>query len=217
VEVNSVRATCRTVDVDKGTVLKLLVDIGTASAGYQDQTICGLTCKRIECDEIWSFCYAKEKNVPGRFGYGDVWTWMALCADCKLVPSWLVAKRDAGSAFHFINDLAGRLASRVQLTTDGYRVHLEAVESTFGSEIDYAMLVKLYGADAPRHLPRRHGSSMIAAGPTFRLGEERTPCHARPCRSRLPSPSAPPPPGPARRPAAGLTSPTGWTRGRASP
>ncbi len=151
VEGNSVRATCRMVDVDKGTVLKLLVDVGAACAEYQDQTLRGLSCKRIQCDEIWSFCYAKEKNVPeekkGRFGYGDVWTWMALCADCKLVPSWLVAKRDAGSAFHFISDLAGRLANRVQLTTDGFRVYLEAVEGAFGSEIDYAMLVKMYGAD----------------------------------------------------------------------
>lgn len=151
VEGNSVRATCRMVDVDKGTVLKLLVDLGAACADYQDQTLRGLTCKRIQCGEIWSFCYAKEKNVPadkkGTFGFGDVWTWMALCGDCELVPAWLVGKRDAGSAFHFINDLAGRLANRVQLTTDGYRVYLEAVESAFGSEIDYAMLVKLYGAD----------------------------------------------------------------------
>jgi IS1 family transposase len=152
VEGNSVRATCRMVDVDKGTVLKLLVDLGAACAEYQDQAIRGLTCKRIQCDEIWSFCYAKEKNVPGdkkgRFGYGDVWTWMALCADCKLVPSWLVGRRDAGYATEFINDLAGRLANRVQLTTDGFRVYLEAVEGAFGSEIDYAMLVKLYGAEA---------------------------------------------------------------------
>jgi IS1 family transposase len=152
VEGNSVRSTCRMLDVDKGTVLKLLMDLGAACAEYQDQTIRGLTCKRIQCDEIWSFCYAKEKNVPadkkGTFGYGDVWTWMALCADCKLVPSWLVAKRDAGSAFHFISDLADRLANRVQLTTDGFKVYLEAVEAGFGSEIDYAMLVKLYGAEA---------------------------------------------------------------------
>lgn len=98
--------------------------------------------------------YAKQKNVPtdktGTFGYGDVWTWTALCADCKLVPSWLVAKRDAGSAFHIIGDLAGRLANRVQLTTDGNRVYLEAVEAGFGSQVDYAMLVKLYGTAALR-------------------------------------------------------------------
>jgi IS1 family transposase len=151
VEGNSVRATCRMLDVDKGTVLKLLVDLGDACAAYQDEALRGLTCKRIQCDEIWSFCYAKEKNVPadkkGSFGYGDMWTWMALCAGCKLIPSWLVAKRDARSAFHFVNDLAGRLAGRVQLTTDGFKVYLEAVEGAFGSEIDYAMLVKLYGAD----------------------------------------------------------------------
>ncbi len=167
VEGNSIRATCRMVDVDKGTVLKLLVDLGTVCAEYQDQAIRGLTCKRIQCDEIWSFCYAKEKNVPadkkGTFGFGDVWTWMALCADCKLVPSWLVAKRDAGSAFHFINDLAGRLAHRVQLTTDGFRVYLEAVEGAFGSEIDYAMLVKMYGADPAADQTRYSPAKCIGA------------------------------------------------------
>jgi IS1 family transposase len=151
VEGNSVRATCRMTDVAKGTVLTLLADLGAACAEYQDQALRGLRCKHIQADEIWSFCHAKEKNVPadkrGTFGYGDVWTWTAMCADCKIVPTWLVAKRDAGSAFHFVNELAARLASRVQLTTDGNRVYLEAVEGAFGSEIDYAMLVKLYGAD----------------------------------------------------------------------
>lgn len=115
-------------------------------------SIRNLTCKRIQCDEIWSFCYSKQKNVPddkrGQFGYGDVWTWTAIDADTKLIPSWLVADRSSKAAIEFINDLAGRLSNKIQLTTDGHRVYLEAVESAFGSEVDYAMLVKLYGASA---------------------------------------------------------------------
>ena len=151
VEGNSLRATSRMCDVAFNTVLKLLPEVGKACADYQDRVFRNLPCKRIQCDEIWSFCYAKAKNVPadkhGQFGYGDTWTWVALCPDTKLVPSWMVGLRDAGSAFAFMHDLAGRLANRVQLTTDGHRVYLEAVESAFGSEIDYAMLVKLYGVD----------------------------------------------------------------------
>jgi IS1 family transposase len=151
VEGNSVRATCRMLDVDKGTVLKLLVDLGGACAEYQDRMLRNLPCKRVQCDEIWQFCYAKQKNVPtdklGSFGYGDVWTWVAMDADTKLIPSWLVGKRDAGCAHALIQDLAGRLAHRVQLTTDGNRVYLQAVEDAFGTEIDYAMLVKVYGPE----------------------------------------------------------------------
>lgn len=150
-EGNSLRATARMCDVAFNTVLKLLPQIGKACAEYQRRVLRGLPCKRIQCDEIWPFCYAKQKNVPaekqGEFGYGDVWTWTALCADTKLVPSWMVGLRDAGTAHAFTEDLAGRLANRVQLTTDGHRVYLEAVESAFGANIDYAMLVKLYGAD----------------------------------------------------------------------
>ena len=142
VEGNSIRATARMCDVAFNTVLKLVPEIGKACAEYQDTVFRNLPCKRIQCDEIWSFCYAKEKNVPnemkGRFGCGDIWTWVAIDADTKLVPSWLVGKRDAGYAFEFINDLAGRLANRVQLTTDGHRPYLTAVEDTFGSDIDYA-------------------------------------------------------------------------------
>ncbi len=151
VEGNSIRATARMCEVAFNTVLKLVPEIGKACAEYQQRVFRNLPCKRIQCDEIWSFCYAKAKNVPadkqGEFGYGDVWTWVALCADTKLVPSWSVGTRGAGTAFEFVHDLAGRLANRVQLTTDGHRVYLEAVESAFGSEIDYAMLVKLYGTD----------------------------------------------------------------------
>lgn len=151
VEGNSIRATVRLTDVAKNTVAKLLVEVADACAEYQHAKLRDLPCRRIQCDEIWSFCYAKAKNVPedkrGQFGYGDVWTWTAICADTKLVPCWMIGGRDAGTAHMFIGDLASRLAHRIQLTTDGHRVYLDAVESAFGSEIDYAMLVKLYGED----------------------------------------------------------------------
>jgi IS1 family transposase len=118
---------------------------------YQDKAMRNLTCKHIQCDEIWQFCYAKDKNVPaekkGIFGYGDVWTWVALDADTKLVPSFRIGTRSGQTAKLFMDDLASRLANRVQLTTDGHRAYLEAVEGAFGNAIDYAMLVKLYGND----------------------------------------------------------------------
>jgi len=149
VEGNSLRATARMTDSAKNTVVKLLVDIGQACAEYQNQTLRNLTCKRLQCDEIWSFCYAKAKNVPdekkGQFGYGDVWTWTAICADSKLVPAWFVGNRDAETGSIFMEDLASRFTHRVQLTTDGHRAYLEAVEGAFGADIDYAMLIKLYG------------------------------------------------------------------------
>lgn len=152
VEGNSIRAAVRMTGIAKNTITKLLTDIGRACAEYQDRTLRNLPCERIQCDEIWAFCYAKQKNVPverqGQFGYGDVWTWTAMCADTKLIPSWLVGSRGSRTAFEFINDLAGRLKNRIQLTTDGHRVYLDAIEGAFGSEIDYAMLVKIYGADS---------------------------------------------------------------------
>jgi IS1 family transposase len=147
--------------VSINTVTKLLVDVGIATADYQDRTLRNLPCKRIQCDEIWAFVYAKEKNVPadkkGKFGYGDVWTWTAIDADTKLVPSFMVGNRDAQSARMFIDDLASRLASRVQLTTDGLKVYLNAVESAFGCEIDYAMLQKIYESsqEETRYSPAR--------------------------------------------------------------
>jgi len=151
VEGNSVRATCRMTGTAKGTVLKLLADLGQACREYQDRVLRELPCKRVQCDEIWSFCYAKGKNVPedlrGQFGYGDVWTWTAICADTKLVPSWCIGSRDAGTAYVFIHDLASRLGERVQLTTDGHKAYLAAIEDAFGADVDYAMLVKLYGGD----------------------------------------------------------------------
>ena len=151
VEGNSVRATVRMTGAAKDTVLKLLANIGRACAEYQKRVLVDLPCTQIQCDEIWSFCYAKDKNVPrekrGEFGFGDVWTWTALCADTKLVPSWMIGGRDAGTAFEFMQDLAKRLRYRVQLTTDGHRAYFNAVDSAFGADVDYAMLVKLYGQD----------------------------------------------------------------------
>jgi IS1 family transposase len=148
VEGNSIRATARICDVAFNTVLKFVPEIGEACLEYQDKVFRNLKCKRIQCDEIWSFCYAKQKNVPkdkrGQFGYGDVWTWVALDADTKIVPTFFVGNRDAQCAKVFIDDLASRLSSRVQLTTDGHRVYLNAVEDAFGGDIDYAMIVKTY-------------------------------------------------------------------------
>lgn len=144
VEGNSLRATARICDVAFNTVLKFVPEIGKACAEYQNKVFRNLTCKRIQCDEIWSFVYAKQKNLPEGKQGGDVWTWVAMDADTKLVPSFLVGNRDYPTARVFIDDLASRLANRVQLTTDGHHAYLEAVESAFGSDIDYAMLIKLY-------------------------------------------------------------------------
>jgi len=148
VEGNSIRATCRMIGAAKNTVVKLLVDAGRACSEYQDKAFRNLNCKRIQCDEIWSFVGSKEKNTSARKkveGNGDVWTWTALDPDSKLVPCWFVGSRDACSAYHFMHDLADRLSNRVQLTTDGHKPYLSAVEDAFGTGIDYAMLVKIYG------------------------------------------------------------------------
>jgi IS1 family transposase len=151
VEGNSLRSTVRMTGVALNTIQKLLAELGAACMEYQDKAMRNLNCKHIQCDEIWQFCYAKDKNVPagkkGIFGYGDVWTWVALDADTKLVPSFMIGTRSGQTAKRFMDDLASRLANRVQLTTDGHRTYLEAVEGAFGANIDYAMLVKLYGGD----------------------------------------------------------------------
>lgn len=159
VEGNSMRATSRMCDVSINTVTKLLVDVGVACAEYQHKTLRNLPCKRIQCDEIWSFCGMKQKNVPPDLkgkGVGDVWTWTAICADTKLVPSFFVGQRDAQSAIMFIQDLAWRMGGRIQLTTDGHKGYLDAVEGAFGHEIDYAMLVKMYGAAHGNYEERRY-------------------------------------------------------------
>jgi hypothetical protein len=132
-------------------VLKLIADAGKACLEYQRAQFRNLTCQRIQCDEIWSFVYAKAKNVPaefqGQFGYGDVWTWTAIDADSKLVPCWHVGTRGAQAAITFMRDVASRLANPVQLTTDGHHAYLYAVDAAFPREIDYAMIVKMYGSD----------------------------------------------------------------------
>jgi IS1 family transposase len=143
--------------VSINTVTKLLVDAGNACAQYQHDALRNLPCRRLQLDEIWSFCYCKQKIVSperaGIFGYGDVWTWTAIDAETKLVPSWLVAARDAGCAKAFVLDLAGRLASRVQLTSDGLKVYLQPVEDAFAGEVNYAMLIKMYGNEGGNSRP----------------------------------------------------------------
>ena len=143
------RSISRVADVSFNTVVKLLTDAGSVCAAYHDATVHNVVAGRVQCDEIWSFCYAKAKNVataknaPG--GAGDVWTWTALDADSKLIVSWLVGGRDAQYANEFMSDVANRLASRVQLTTDGHYAYLDAVERAFGAGVDFATLIKLYG------------------------------------------------------------------------
>ncbi len=149
VEGNSINATCRMLGVGKHTVLRLLEDAGCACAAYHDENVRNLRVKRAQCDEVWSFICGKQKNVTAEQmaeGAGDCWTWTAIDADTKLIISYMLGDRGAGTAQAFMQDVAGRVINRMQLTTDGHRVYADAVENAFGSEIDYAMLVKLYGA-----------------------------------------------------------------------
>ncbi len=149
VEGNSIRATVRMTGAAKNTVIKLLVELGEACSRYQDAVFNDLYCEHVQADEIWSFCHAKAKNVPevhrGEFGYGDVWTFTAIDADTKLVPSWMIGPRDLTTATAFMQDVVARLHGRVQLTTDGLHLYIDAVESSFGSDVDFAQLQKLYG------------------------------------------------------------------------
>lgn len=148
VEGCSIRSTCRMTGVSKATVMKLLAQIGEVCLDYQDEHLRGLTCQRVQCDEIWSFVGAKRKSVQqGARGEGDIWTWTSLDADTKLIISWLVGDRDADAASDFMHDLAGRIVNRTQLTTDGHSVYLQAVIDNFGPLVDYAQLVKMYGDD----------------------------------------------------------------------
>jgi IS1 family transposase len=150
-EGQSIRAITRLTGCSKNTVAKLLVSAGHACAAYQDKTLRNLTCKRVQMDEIWSFIYAKAANVQAAKAApeaaGDVWTWTAIDADSKLIVSWLLGARDMDAALSFVVDLRGRLANRVQLTSDGHRPYLTAVDAVFGEDVDYAMLVKIYGSD----------------------------------------------------------------------
>jgi IS1 family transposase len=151
VEGNSIRATCRMTGAAKNTVTKLLVDIGEAAAEYQDRVLRDLPSKVVEADEIWAYCYSKQKNVPEQFkgtpGYGDVWTFTAICADTKLIPTWLVGERTGDDADVFLRDLADRMDGRIQLSTDGHTMYLSTVGPAFRQQVDYAQIMKIYAAD----------------------------------------------------------------------
>jgi len=164
VEGMSLRAAGRATDTAFNTVAKLFVSAGRACAAYQDEHLRKLQCKRLQLDEVWSFIYAKQRNVPlaksAPPDAGDVWTWVAIDAQTKLVPSWRVGDRSSGTAIAFTDDLASRLANRVQITTDGHKAYLEAIEGSFGADVDYAMLVKIYGS-APDRPETRYSPAQI--------------------------------------------------------
>ena len=152
VEGSSMRSISRTVGVSINTVTKLMVEAGEACAAYHDEAVCGVSARKVQCDEIWAFCYAKEKNVAmakaAPRGAGDVWTWTAIDSDSKMILSYEIGDRSGATAIEFMDDLRSRLANRVQLTTDGHKAYLEAIEGAFGADVDYAQLIKLYG-EAP--------------------------------------------------------------------
>lgn len=152
VEGNSLRAASRITDSSLNTVTKLLVDVGAACFKYQSENLINLPCQRVQVDEIWSFVYAKRDHVRQDMPpyAGDVWTWTAVCADTKIVPAWRIGARDAATARDFMEDLAGRMANRIQLTTDGFAKYPEAVENAFGANVDYGMLVKIYDEEGRR-------------------------------------------------------------------
>jgi IS1 family transposase len=172
VEGNSIRATVRMTGAAKNTITKLLVDLGEACAEYQDGVLVDLPCKVIEADEIWSFCYAKQRNVPeefkGTYGYGDVWTFTALCADTKLVPSWLVGERTSDDAEVFLTDLASRMANRIQLSTDGHVIYEGTVGPSFRHQVDWAQIMKTYRA-GDGGTPERKYSPAVCTGTKTRV------------------------------------------------
>jgi IS1 family transposase len=179
VEGNSLRATARMTGVAVNTVMKLLTDLGVACERFQRQTVVNVRSRRVQCDETWAFVYAKAKNAaPDMVAAGtagDIWTWIALDADSKLIVSWLVGSRDAGYAHAFMNDVAARLATRVQLTTDGHKVYLDAVEGAFGADIDYAQLVKTYG-EAPES-EKRYSPAECTGTQRVRITGSPNPAH----------------------------------------
>lgn len=165
VEGNSLRSTSRIADVSINTVTKLLVDVGRACQKFHDENVVMLNTKKAQVDEVWSFVYAKEKNKPAnKEGVGDAWTWTGIDADSKLVISWFVGHRDADSAYEFLSDLASRLIYKIQLTTDSYRVYINAVADVFGSQVDYAQLMKIYGKAANEAHPERKYSPADCIG-----------------------------------------------------
>jgi hypothetical protein len=171
----SVRATCRLLDCSKDAVLKLIVDAGAVCEAYHDTCVRGVTSKRVQVDEVWSFVHAKAKNVPqekrGEFGFGDVWTWTAIDADSKLMIAFHLGRRDADAAHTSMNDVASRLANRVQLTSDGNHAYLSAVDEAFDRQIDYAMLIKRYGETS---------ESEKRYSPAVCLGADKSPVRGRP-------------------------------------
>ena len=178
VEGNSLRATTRMTGTHRTAIQKLLIDLGKACSIYQDKVFVNLPCTKLQCDEIWAFVGAKAKNASiekKAEGWGDAWTWVALCPQTKLVPSWLVGPRDAGTAYHFMHDLAPRLKHRVQLTTDGLRAYLEAVEDAFGSQIDFAHLVKIYGNQVSPTMPAE-----VRYSPAQSMGTRKTVISGKP-------------------------------------
>ncbi len=185
-EGNSIRATTRLTGASKKAVSKLLVDAGQAAAWYQDRVFRNLSCKRVQVDEIWAFVYAKQKNVPttkaAPDGAGDIWTWTAIDAETKLIPSWYVGGRDAECASLLMNDLASRLGNRVQLTSDGHKSYLEAVEGAFGADVDYAMLVKLYG-NSPESAKGRYSPAECTGAKKEPITGKPDPDHISTCYS----------------------------------
>jgi IS1 family transposase len=169
VEGNSIRAIVRMTGASKNTIVKLLEDAGEAFSAYQDQAFHNLPCKRLQLDEIWAFTYCKQRTVPfakkAPEEAGDIWTWVAIDAETKLIPSWRVGDRSGATAIEFVRDLSKRLTSRVQVTRDGLRSYLEAVEAGFGADVDYAQLVKLYG-EVP-HPAGRNSPAQIQGTKTF--------------------------------------------------
>jgi IS1 family transposase len=174
-EGQSIRAVTRLIGCSKNTVAKLLIEAGHACAAYQDKALRNLPCKRVQMDEIWSFVYAKAANVEkakaAPASAGDIWTWTAICADTKLIVSWLLGSRDMDAALAFTHDLESRLANRVQLTSDGHRPYLQAVDAAFGGDVDYAMLIKHYGS--PPQAETRYS-------PAVCIGAEKKPVSGNP-------------------------------------
>ena len=179
-EGQSIRAVTRLTGASKNTVTKLLIDAGKACSSYHDEHVRGLKSKRIQVDEIWSFTYAKQKNVGAAKAApehaGDTWTWTAIDADTKLIASYLIGGRDGEYAMWFMDDLRSRLANRVQLTSDGHRAYLEAVEGAFGADVDYAQLVKLYGV-APEGPTRRYSPAECTGAKKVRVEGNPDPKH----------------------------------------
>jgi IS1 family transposase len=181
-EGNSIRATVRLTGASKNTIAKLLVTAGQACMAYQDRVLVNLKCKRIEVDDLWSYVASNEKNFQADQKVlgerGDVWTWVSICADSKLVPAWYIGDRDSEAAMFFMDNLAKRLAHRVQLTSDGHAPYLEAVEGAFGADIDYAMLVKIYGKQEGKGPEKRYS-------PATCLGARKQIIEGKPDKSKV--------------------------------